>query len=94
MRQNLRILALSQYDGRCAFTGIRQPIPNLRYASGNSIPRFEAHVCHIKPLFCDGPDDISNILLATATFHYLFDMGLIGLEDDFSIICSPHWSRS
>lgn len=88
VRENLRTLALDRYDGRCAFTGIRQPLHHHGDTSEFSVPRFEAQACRMVPLSCGGPDDISNILLASATFHILFDVGMIALEDDFSIICS------
>lgn len=76
-RLPLRLLALRHFDGRCIFTSSRQ-----RFDDGS----FEVECCHIQPLDPDGPDVIQNVIPITRTFHKLFDMGLISLEDDLRIL--------
>lgn len=69
------------YDRTCAFTG-------LRLINGKGRPEVEA--AHIKPVEEGGPDSIRNGIALSGTVHWMFDRGLLTLENDFSIIKSRH----
>lgn len=87
VRAALRALALERYDGRCIFTGIRQP---LDQGADTRFPRFLADACHIRSLAAMGPDQINNMMLSLATFHQLHDLGYLGFSDNFTILISPY----
>lgn len=65
------------YDKKCAMTG-------LRIINGGGRP--EAHAAHIRPVAVDGPDSIRNGVALSSTFHWMFDRGLISVDDDFRIL--------
>jgi putative restriction endonuclease len=65
------------YDKRCAMTG-------LRIINGGGRP--EAQAAHIRPVQCDGPDSVRNGLSLSSTVHWMFDRGLISVDDDFRIL--------
>ncbi|OYW54999.1 MAG: restriction endonuclease [Hyphomicrobium sp. 32-62-53] len=65
------------YDRRCAMTG-------LRIINGGGRP--EAQAAHIKPVAAHGPDSIRNGLALSSTFHWMFDRGLLSIDDDFKIL--------
>jgi putative restriction endonuclease len=65
------------YDRRCALTG-------LRIINGGGRP--EAQAAHIMPVADDGPDSIRNGLALSQTVHWMFDRGLISIDDDFRIL--------
>lgn len=65
------------YDRRCAMTG-------LRIINGGGRP--EAQAAHIKPVAARGPDSIRNGLALSSTFHWMFDRGLLSIDDDFRIL--------
>lgn len=67
----------STYDRRCAMTG-------LRIINGGGRP--EAQAAHIKPVAANGPDSIRNGLALSSTFHWMFDRGLVSIDDDFRIL--------
>lgn len=73
--QNIRLA----YDRRCAFTG-------LRLINGKGRPEVEA--AHIKPVSQGGNDWIRNGIALSGTVHWMFDRGLLSLEDDFTILQS------
>ncbi|MGJ8569951.1 MAG: HNH endonuclease [Hoeflea sp.] len=74
-RQHVRIA----YDRRCAFTG-------LRLINGKGRPEVEA--AHIMPVEQNGPDSIQNGIALSGTVHWMFDRGLLSMEDDFTILKS------
>jgi len=74
-RQNIRIA----YDRTCAFTG-------LRLINGKGRPEVEA--AHIRPVSEGGNDSIRNGLALSGTVHWMFDRGLLSLEDDLTILQS------
>lgn len=74
-RQHVRIA----YDRRCAFTG-------LRLINGKGRPEVEA--AHIMPVEKDGPDSVQNGIALSGTVHWMFDRGLLSMEDDFTILKS------
>jgi putative restriction endonuclease len=68
------------YGNTCAVTG-------LHLLNGGGRPEVQA--AHIRPVECDGPDTVRNGLALTATVHWIFDRGLIAIDDSFRIIASP-----
>ncbi len=67
----------STYDKRCAMTG-------LRIINGGG--RGEAQAAHIKPVAVNGPDSIRNGLALSSTVHWMFDRGLVSIDDNFQIL--------
>ncbi len=67
----------SAYDNRCALTG-------LCLMNGGGRPEVQA--AHIKSVADNGPDSIRNGLALSGTFHWLFDRGLISIDDDHRIL--------
>jgi putative restriction endonuclease len=76
-----RRVVLRAYDERCAVTG-------LKLINGGG--RAEVAAAHIRPVEQNGPDIVTNGLALSGTAHWMFDRGLIGVEDDLSIIVSRH----
>jgi putative restriction endonuclease len=62
------------YDGRCAVTGIRMI---------NGGGRSEAQAAHIQPVASNGPDSVRNGLALSSTVHWMFDRGLLAVDDDY-----------
>jgi putative restriction endonuclease len=67
----------SAYGGRCAITGIR-----LINGGG----RFEAQAAHIQPVERCGPDSVRNGVALSGTIHWMFDRGLISVDDDHRLL--------
>ncbi len=67
------------YDKTCAFTG-------LSLVNGGGRPEVEA--AHIRPVHADGPDRVDNGIALSGTVHWMFDRGLISLDDNYDIIVS------
>ncbi len=74
-----RQVILRAYDARCAITG-------LKLINGGG--RAEVQAAHIRPVEASGPDIVNNGLALSGTAHWMFDRGLIGLEDDLQILIS------
>ena len=74
-RQHVRIA----YDRRCAFTG-------LRLINGKGRPEVEA--AHIMPVEENGPDSVQNGIALSGTVHWMFDRGLLSMDDDYTILKS------
>jgi putative restriction endonuclease len=74
-----RRIVLRAYDERCAVTG-------LKLINGGG--RAEVEAAHIRPVEANGPDIVSNGIALSGTAHWMFDRGLIGLDDDMGIIIS------
>lgn len=74
-----RKIVLRAYDERCAITG-------LKLINGGG--RAEVDAAHIKPVHADGPDIVNNGLTLSGTAHWMFDRGLISLDDDLKILIS------
>lgn len=64
------------YDNTCAVTG-------LRLINGGGRPEVQA--AHIWPVEHDGPDTVRNGLALTGTAHWLFDRGLITVDESFRV---------
>jgi putative restriction endonuclease len=65
------------YDNRCAISG-------LKLINGGGRPEVQA--AHIKPVASAGPDSVRNGLALTGTMHWMFDRGLISIDDEFRIL--------
>lgn len=76
-----RKIVLRSYGSRCAITGLK---------SINGSGRAEVEAAHIRPVEADGPDIVSNGIALSGTAHWMFDRGLISLDDDLQILVSRH----
>lgn len=65
------------YGHACALTG-------LRILNGGGRPEVQA--AHIRPVHHDGPDTVRNGLALSGTAHWMFDRGLVSVDDDLSIL--------
>lgn len=65
------------YGNTCAMTG-------LKIINGGG--RAEVQAAHIQPVSEKGPDSIRNGLALSGTVHWMFDRGLVSVDDDFSIL--------
>ena len=41
---------------------------------------------HIRPVAAEGPDSVRNGLALSGTIHWMFDRGLISVDDDYTIL--------
>lgn len=67
----------SAYQDTCAVTG-------LKIINGGG--RSEVQAAHIRPVAESGPDSVRNGLALCGTVHWMFDRGLLSLDDDFTIL--------
>lgn len=67
------------YGNRCAISG-------LKLINGGGRPEVQA--AHIKPVASAGPDSVRNGIALSGTLHWMFDRGLISIDDDFRILCA------
>lgn len=74
-----RRTVLRAYDERCAMTG-------LKLINGGG--RAEVEAAHIRPVEHNGPDIVSNGLALSGTVHWMFDRGLLSVDDDCHILIS------
>ena len=65
------------YDNTCAISG-------LRIIIGGG--RAEAQAAHIRPVHANGPDSLWNGVALSSTFHWMFDRGLISIDDDYRLL--------
>lgn len=65
------------YRDTCAITGIK-----IINGGGRS----EVQAAHIKPVALRGPDSVRNGLALSGTIHWMFDRGLISVDEDYSIL--------
>lgn len=61
------------YDKTCAVTG-------------NGGGRAEVQAAHIKPVASNGPDSVRNGVALCGTAHWMFDRGLVSIDDDFTVL--------
>ena len=61
------------YKNTCAITG-------LRIINGGG--RAEVQAAHLRPVAENGPDSLRNGVALNSTCHWMFDRGLISVEDD------------
>lgn len=76
-KQHIRIA----YDRTCAFT-------SLRLINGRGRPEVEA--AHIRPVEKGGNDWVRNGIALSGTVHWMFDRGLLSIDNDFNILRSRH----
>ncbi|MDJ1159628.1 HNH endonuclease [Chelatococcus sp. SYSU_G07232] len=74
-----RKIVLRAYNETCAITG-------LKLINGGG--RAEVDAAHIRPVQANGPDIVNNGLALSGTAHWMFDRGLISLDDDLKILIS------
>lgn len=67
----------SAYQDTCAVTG-------LKLINGGG--RSEVQAAHIRPVADGGPDSVRNGLALSGTVHWMFDRGLISVDDDYSLL--------
>jgi putative restriction endonuclease len=79
--RTFRQIILNAYDQRCAITG-------LKLINGGG--RAEVDAAHIKPVSANGPDTVNNGVALSGTAHWMFDRGLISLDDNLKILISRH----
>ncbi len=48
--------------------------------------RPEVQAAHIRPVEHDGPESVRNGLALTGTVYWLFDRGLMSLDDSFNVV--------
>jgi putative restriction endonuclease len=65
------------YDATCAMTG-------LKLVNGGG--RCEIEAAHIRPVQHHGPDSPRNGLALSRTCHWMFDRGILSVEDDGKIL--------
>jgi putative restriction endonuclease len=74
-----RKIVLRAYSERCAITG-------LKLINGGG--RAEVDAAHIRSVQASGPDVVNNGIALSGTAHWMFDRGLISLDDDLKILIS------
>jgi putative restriction endonuclease len=67
----------SAYHDTCAITG-------LKIINGGG--RSEVQAAHIRPVEHRGPDSVRNGLALSATIHWMFDRGLVSIDDDYALL--------
>ncbi len=67
----------SAYGDSCAVTG-------LKIINGGG--RSEVQAAHIRPVADRGPDGVRNGLALSGTVHWMFDRGLLSVDDDYSLL--------
>lgn len=67
----------SAYGDTCAITG-------LRIINGGG--RAEVQAAHIRPVAAGGTDSVRNGLALSGTVHWMFDRGLVSVDEDYSIL--------
>ena len=65
------------YRDTCAVTG-------LKLINGGG--RSEVQAAHIRPVADRGPDSVRNGIALSGTVHWMFDRGLISVDDDYGLL--------
>lgn len=68
---------VTAYDKTCAVTG-------LQIINGGG--RAEVQAAHIRAVESGGSDSVRNGVALSGTAHWMFDRGLISIDDDYSIL--------
>jgi putative restriction endonuclease len=71
----------SAYDATCAISG-------LKIINGGG--RSEVQAAHIRPVAEHGTDSVRNGIALCSTVHWMFDRGLISIDDDHSVLIAPN----
>lgn len=69
------------YGDTCAVSGIK-----IINGGGRS----EVQAAHIRPVEHRGPDSVRNGIALSGTFHWMFDRGLISIDDDYGLLLAKH----
>ena len=67
----------SAYEDTCAVTG-------FKIINGGG--RSEVQAAHIRPVADMGPDSVRNGIALSGTIHWMFDRGLLAVDDDYSLL--------
>lgn len=67
----------SAYADTCAVTG-------LKIINGGG--RSEVQAAHIRPVASNGPDSVRNGIALSGTVHWMFDRGLIAIDEDYGLL--------
>lgn len=67
----------SAYDDTCAVTG-------LKIINGGG--RSEVQAAHIRPVADRGPDSVRNGIALSGTVHWMFDRGLLAIDEDHRLL--------
>lgn len=67
----------SAYGDTCAVTG-------LKMINGGG--RSEVQAAHIRPVADLGPDSVRNGIALSGTIHWMFDRGLLAIDEDYSVL--------
>lgn len=65
------------YLDTCAMSGVK-----IINGGGRS----EVQAAHIRPVEQRGPDSVRNGIALSGTFHWMFDRGLISVDDDYRLL--------
>ena len=85
-RQRSRVwpaAVIEAWDRQCAFCGFDG-------AAGGSVVGIEA--AHVRWFTLGGPDELDNGLALCSLHHKLFDRGMLGLDDELSVVVSQRFS--
>lgn len=75
--QSFARLVRRAYAGKCALSG-------LELRNGGGRPEVEA--AHILPVAERGPDTLNNGIALSGTIHWMFDRGLVSIDEDYTIL--------
>lgn len=79
-------LSRRPFRDRVFATGIKRSYDNTRAIGGfriiNGGGRAKAQAAHIRPVHANGPDRLRNGVALSSTLHWMFDRGLISIDDD------------
>lgn len=67
----------SAYSDTCAVTGIK-----IINGGGRS----EVQAAHIRPVHDNGPDSVRNGIALSGTVHWMFDRGLIAVDENYNLL--------
>lgn len=71
----------SAYQDTCAVTG-------LKIINGGG--RSEVQAAHIRPVADRGPDSVRNGIALSGTIHWMFDRGLIAIDDQYRLMVASN----
>lgn len=83
--RRFRLAVCDTYNNTCAVTG-------LALINGGGRPEVQA--AHIQPVEHQGPDSIRNGVALSGTAHWIFDRGLITLDEEFRVVASSSLDES
>jgi putative restriction endonuclease len=74
---------LEAWDRQCAFCGFDGQVGGVPVG---------LEAAHIRWFTVDGPDELDNGLALCSLHHKLFDRGVLGLDDDLTVVVSQRFS--